>query len=311
MKGIALALLLVVPVVLAGCAENATAPTPTPATGEATSVDAPWWSIGESWTLRYTQGGKATRTTTLAVYANNTFGDPSHFWLGVTNRQEALNHVFFDDNMFLGRIHWHYLAPHESGRHSDMYNWPLTDGKEFLAHAFGYDWRVKAEAREGGFEITGASAEGAHIAYDYDLDTRWFSHLRVTDHNDALVVEAEVTSHQENGAKGTYYFLRGRDYLDSTGGAGGSSETFQVADEGATSIAFLLDDITTSLAASFEFVDPNGEVYHRETIRAGETRDKVVEVAKPPTPGEWRIRYLGDVRGTILVRGIIEYKATI
>lgn len=308
-----LALALLVPALMAGCADDApgNAAVTTPR-GEPASVDAPWWNIGESWTIRYTRGGEPARVTTLAVFANNTLGDPSHFWLGTANRQEALDHVFFDDNMFLGRIHWGYLAPHENGRHSDMYSWPLTHGKEFAAHAFDRDWSVTATQRiDGTFDIRGSSPDGSRIEYGYDPQLRWFDTLVVKDHNAETVIAAEVTDHRESGAKGTFYFLRGRDYLDSDGGNAGDEEAFTVVDEGATSIAFLLDDIQTNLAANIEFVNPAGEVYHRETIRAGETRDKVVEVPRAPAPGEWKIRYLGSVQGTILVRGIIEYKATL
>lgn len=300
-------------VVAAGCsASNGDTKVTTPTVQE-TPEHAPWWNVGETWTIRFTRGGEPTRTTTLVNFANNTFNDPPHFWLGVSNRQEALDHVFFESNMFLGRIHWLYLAPHEKGRHSDMYSWPLTDGKEFAAHAFDRDWRVTAARNaDGTFDIAGASPDGSHVEYTYDPDIRWFGHLEVTDHNDALVVEADVVEHDASGARGTYYFLRGRDYIDSRGGSSGQEEAFEVADEGATSIAFLMDDVRTGLAAAFEFVAPDGDVYHRETLAPGSTiNDKVVEVPRPPTPGTWKIRYVGNVEGTILVRGIIEYKATI
>lgn len=313
-------LLLVVPLLLAGCAGAPAVEKRTPTGGypdetdggDAARAEAPWWNVGERWTIRFHRGDDAPRTTELVMFANNTFGDPPHFWLGTANRAEALDHVFHDSNMFLGRIHWEYLAPHEKGRHSDMYAWPLVDGKRFAAHAFERDWQVQATARDdGSFAIAGRSPDGSTIAYDYDPDTRWFRNLQVSDHNGENVVTAQVVAHQPDGATGTYWFLRGRDYLDSDGGNAGTEETFEVKDEGATSIAFLLDGIRTDTAAAIEFVDPKGEVYHREALRVGETRDVIQEVPKPPTPGEWKIRYVGSVHGTILVRGIIEYTATI
>jgi hypothetical protein len=101
------------------------------------------------------------------------------------------------------------------------------------------------------------------------------------------------------------------DYLDSKGGSTGAEESFTVKEEGATSIAFLLDVQAQGPVAAVEFVDPTGQVFHREALPLGQTADKVVEVSKKPPAGEWKLRYVGTVSGTILVRGIIEYKATL
>lgn len=280
---------------------------------ETPALLAPWWSLGESWSLTFRQGDGGARTTTLVSFANNTFGDPDHFWLGVTDRQEALDHVFFDNNPFLGRIHWILLAPHEKGMHSAMYQWPLEDGKRWTSPILLGKEDVSLQVREedGRFLVEGeAQKDGARFEYDYDPETRWFRHLEITEEDGSLFLEATVTTHRDGGAKGAYYFLRGRDYLDSAGGTTGKEETFTVKEEGASSIAFLLD-VQTSGPSALEFVDPAGAVVHRETLALGGTADKVVEIAKKPAPGTWKLRYVGNVQGVVKVRGVIEYKATL
>lgn len=295
---------------IAGCA------TPSPAPeGEGTprlSLPAPWWELGESWTMEIEQPGRPTRTTTLVNFANDTFGDPAHFWLGVRDRNEALSHVFFDDDPFLGRIHWELLAPHEKGMHAAMYDWPLEDGRSWTSPLLlgKEDLVVTARARpDGTFAITGeARADGASFEYDHDPATRWFRHLTIREADGSLRLRADVIAHG-TGEQGTFWFLRGRDYLDSKGGRTGEEQTFTVKEEGATSIAFLLDVRAAGPLAAIEFVDPSGAVFHRETLPLGATSDKIVEVTKAPPPGSWKLRFVGEVTGEIRVRGIVEYSA--
>ena len=279
-----------------------------------TAHQAPWWNVGESWTVSFKRADGQARTTTLVNFANNTFGDPDHFWLGVADRQEALRHVFFDDNPFLGRIHWILLAPHEKGMHSSMYSWPLgEDGRWTSPLLLGKeDLSVEVTGVENGRVLIEGEArkDGSRFEYDYDPQTRWFRHLVVTEADGSTYLDATVTDHKPSGAKGTFYFLRGRDYLDSAGGSTGKEEPFTVSEEGATSIAFLLD-IQTAGPSTLEFIDPTGAVVHREALALGGTADKVVEITKKPTPGSWKLRYLGTVTGTVKVRGVIEYKATL
>ena len=309
-------LLVVAALLLAGCTDpddagDGGAP---PADGsDALRLEAPWWNLGESWTIQFTRADGATRTTTLVNFGNNTFGDPDHFWLGVKDRKEALDHVFFETNPFLGRIHWVLLAPHEKGMHSSMYHWPLEDGKRWTSALLLGKNDLAVEAREEGGRLLvegEARADGSRFAYDYDPQTRWFRHLTVTEADGATFLDATVVDHKDSGAKGTYYFLRGRDYLDAKGGSTGREETFSVPDEGATSIAFLLD-VQTQGPSALEFIDPAGTVVHRETLALGGTADKVVEIPKTPQPGTWKLRYVGSVAGDVKVRGIIEYARTL
>ncbi|HET6405571.1 MAG TPA: hypothetical protein VFH78_13080 [Candidatus Thermoplasmatota archaeon] len=300
---------LLAALLLAGCAAPGGGDAPRERTPPA--LEAPWWNIGESWTIQFQRDGGPARTTTLVNFANNTFGDPPHFWLGTADRQEALDHVFFDNNPFLGRIHHLLLAPHEKGMHSQMYEWPLREGGTWTSPIlFGHrDILVTATERgDGTVLVQGQSrADGTSFEYDYDPKVRWFRELKVADGQE---LHARVVDHKESGARGTFHFLRGRDYLDADGGRTGEEETFQVTEEGATSIAFLLD-VRTATPASIEFVDPSGRVVHRETIALGGTADKVVEIREKPQAGTWKLRYLGNVQGEILVRGVIEYKATL
>jgi hypothetical protein len=308
------ALALAALVLLSGClGDGGGRPADDPVPAGDLRLEAPWWAVGESWTVTFRKAGGESRTVTLVNFANNTFGDPEHFWLGVTDREQALSHVFFDDNPFLGRIHWVLLAPHEKGMHSAMYQWPLEDGKRWTSPLLlgKEELSVQARVEEGRFVVEGeALKDGARFEYDYDPALRWFRHLTITEEDGSLHLDATVTDHRESGAKGTYYFLRGRDYLDSAGGTTGKEETFTVKEEGATSVAFLLD-VQTSGPSALEFIDPNGAVVHRETLALGGTADKVVEISKHPAAGTWKLRYVGNVQGMVKVRGVIEYKATL
>lgn len=296
---------------LAGCSgprEDAAPPE-----AEAPSLEAPWWSVGESWTIEFEREGQRPRTTTLVNFANNTFGDPSHFWLGTASRQEALSHVFFDDNPFLGRIHWEILSPHEKGMHSAMYSWPLEDGTTWTSPLlFGREDVLATASRspDGTVAVDAlARADGSRLAYDYDPGVRWFRHLEIVEPDGATALRATVTAH-DSGARGTYVFLRGRDCEGALdGGRTGESDACTMPPEG-QSLAFLLD-VTTSGPSSVEFVAPNGTIVHRETLALGGTADRIVEIASPATAGEWRVRYVGAVTGSIVVRGIVEYKATL
>lgn len=275
--------------------------------------DAPWWTIGERWTIRFETPEHGTRTTTLVTFANNTHKS-DHFWLGTKDRAEALDHVFFDNNPFLGRIHHVMLAPHEDGQHAHMYDWPLEDGAAWSSPVLlgKADLAVRAQERDDGtFLITGeARADGASVTYDYDPELRWFRDIEIVDPDGTIHLKATVTQHQTEGAKGTFHFLRGRDYLDSDGGVTGDEEAFTVEDEGATSWALLLD-VTAGPGSRLEVVGPDGETLHAENLLTGGTVDKIMEITEPPAPGEWKLRWLGDVKGTVLVRGIIEYKAAL
>lgn len=310
-----LPLALALAFLLPGCFDGDDGPGTDPGTQDATpaALEAPWWNVGESWTITFESAGRASRTTTLVNFANDTFGDPPHFWLGVSDRKEALDHVFYDSNPFLGRIHWELLAPHEKGMHAAMYEWPLEAGDRWTSPLLlgKEDVALEAFAAENGrVPIRGeARKDGATFSYDYDPRTRWFRDLVIQNADGSNHLKATVKEHKE-GAKGTYWFLRGRDYLDSKGGTTGVEEAFTVKDEGATSIAFLLD-VTTTGPAALEFVDPKGEVVHREAVPLGGAADKVVEVPKAPAPGTWKLRYVGSVAGEVKVRGVIEYKATL
>jgi hypothetical protein len=310
------ALLLLATLLAAGClgsGDDGADRTPGATTG-GTPLQAPWWNMGESWTIEFQRAGHPPRTTTLVNFANDTW-DPAHFWLGTANRDEAMQHVFFETNPFLGRIHHVILSPHEKGMHSAMYEWPLDAGARWTTPLLFGREDIALEATErradGTVAIEGeARKDGAEFAYDYDPALKWFRHLEIRESDGTLALRATVKDHKDAGAKGTFHFLRGRDYLDSAGGRTGQEERFTVKDEGATTIAFLVN-VQAGPGSRLEFIDPTGQVFHSQNLLAGGTANQIFEAKKAPPPGEWKLRTVGSVTGEIKVRGVIEYKTTL
>lgn len=303
----ALALLLVL--VLAGCATPADAPPP--ATSASAALKAPWWEVGEWWDIDVAREGGAPERFRLVNFWNDSAS--SHFWLGVADRAQALDMALHDDNPLLGRIHWGILTPHEKGIHAHgLYNFPVEVGEEFGGLAFGGEWAITAKAggQAGQTLFSGRSTKGLTIEYDYLEANRWFSFIEIED-GGAPVLRIDVRDHG-TGAKGAYWFLRGRDYHFSEDPAGTSEEPFEVKDEGTPhrSLALEIKGAATGLLR-IDVLDPDGQIKHSETLAGGQVA-KIVEVPSPKV-GTWTIRYAGTgaLDGSVEAVGILEYTRTL
>lgn len=306
-----LALALLASVTLAGCATPDD--TDGPRDGDAAhAVEAPWWPVGAWWDVEFARDGAAPRAVRLVNFWNDSA--TSHFWIGVADRDDALDHALHDTNPFLGRIHWNILTPHESGIHATgMYAFPTEPGDTFGGLMFGRQWEVRTEAGDapGKLEFRGEATDGATVAYDYDPANQWFSYLRIEDESGAPLLTLEVSAHG-TGATGAYWFLRGRDYHEGPTVGGTHDETFEVKTEEIPPKSLAVEfDGTVTGPLRIDLVDPAGAVRHTETSTGGPLR-KVVEIPSPAT-GTWTARFVGTgaLDGTWEAVGILEYTRTI
>lgn len=300
-------------VLLAGCQGSPSQPGGSDATEQAADeIVAPWWPVGSWWDLEITREGSPSQRARVVHFWNDSASH--HFWLGVADRAMAMDHALHDTNPLLGRIHWELLTPHEKGIHAHgMYTFPVAPGDMFGGLMFGREWSIAAEPgpRPGALTFKGQSTDGATILYDYDGATEWFTNIEIRNPAGTVAMRVEVNGHGLD-AHGTYYFLRGRDYYRGPHGNGTHDEPFEVEQEDPAlkSLAIELDG-TVSGPLRLEFVAPNGEVKHTETLVTGSI-DRILEIPNPPA-GEWTIKYVGtgNFQGVINGIGIVEFARAI
>ncbi|HVL47627.1 MAG TPA: hypothetical protein VM889_03635 [Candidatus Thermoplasmatota archaeon] len=305
-------LVLLSATVLAGCAAPAGSDAGKgPAKVDDGTVEAPWWPVGAWWDLRFTRESKVEHVR-LANFWNDS--ETHHFWLGVSNRAVAMDHALHDTNPLLGRIHWNILTPHQKGIHAHgMYNFPVKPGDQFGGLMFDHEWSMKASAGEkkGALRFEGTATDGSKIQYDYDPDLQWFSFVEIKDRAGKLKLRVDVTDHGE-GAKGAFYFLRGRDYYEGPKQQGTHDETFEVKEEEIPhkSLAIKIRGAASGILR-LDFIDPSGAMRHSETLPA-QSIDRIVEIPSPQK-GRWTLRYAGtgEFQGEILGIGILEYTRTL
>jgi hypothetical protein len=303
---------------LAGCTTPAgPGPGRPPPPPQALEAAAPWWDVGDSYTVRLERAGAQPTTWRMVNFWNDT--DTAHFWLGVSDRQQAMDMALFDTNPFLGRIHHAILTPHERGMHASMYNFPLSDGKRWTGFFFDRNWSFEVRERslgtvvgpDQGFEVEGRSRDGGHerIVYDYSPKLRWFNKLEEFDGSGARILLAEVTDHQK-GATGTFVFLRGVDFHQGPQLAGTHEESFRIQEE-VSSLAFYVRARATG-PVEIQLLDPSGAVRQRASAPTGGEATLFREVS-PVQQGEWRIRYVatGAIQGEVSATGLIETSRTL
>lgn len=284
--------------------------TPIPIPDE--TVYAPWWPVGAWWDLSIRNGTESARSVRLVHFWNDSA--TSHFWLGVADRNVALDHALHDTNPLVGRVHWELLTPHEKGIHANgMFTFPIRPGDAFGGIMFGREWSVQSAKgpKPGSLLFSGNATDGARVEYDYEPTTEWFSFVDIQDRAGRALLRIDVQGHGA-GATGTYYFHRGRDYHEGPTAQGTHDEKFEVEEE-SPALATLAVEFKGSASAvlRIDLVDPGGTTRHTETLVAGPV-NKIVEVATP-TPGMWTLKYVGTgtFDGRIEAVGITEYTRTL
>lgn len=309
---------------LSGCAQNYTAP-PGDGGSSGAEVQAPWWPVGAWWEIEMKRGQEAVQRFRLVNFWNDSAS--SHFWLGVQDRDgcatkcgfggSALDHALHDNNPLLGRIHWGLLTPHEKGIHANgMYAFPAKVGDEREgALAFGREWKVlvKAGERAGTLLFEGQAPDGAKMRYDYDPAKMWFTFLEIKAPDGSVELRVEVKDHGL-GQKGTYWFLRGRDYklLTNVGTNGTREEPFQTKEEEIPLKTLALEIRGQATGPmQIQIRDTQNMVRHEENLLTSPAH--TVKEIPNPTVGTWKIVLTGGgtFHGTIEVVGILEYGKTL
>ncbi|MBI4394003.1 MAG: hypothetical protein HY556_09450 [Euryarchaeota archaeon] len=278
----------------------------------------PWWEVGDWWLVDITNSTGATYTSRLVNFWNDT--ETAHFWLGVQDRDEAMEHALFDTNPLLGRIHHAILTPHEKGMHASMYRFPIVDNETWEGFSFGAQWSYKARAVpdiatplgvKEGYRITGFQPNGARIDYDYVPALKWFSSLVQRDSAGREVLELVVKGHG-SGSTGTYVFLQGRDFFKGPTSADAThDETFEVKED--TTFMAVKVDVRSERPWRLDLVDPTGTTRATFSVLAanGGQWQELKEV--PAMQGVWTWKYISAApwAGKALATGINEFTKTI
>lgn len=300
-------------VALSGCTGPTATPAPVaPPAPPAFTLAAPWWDVGDAYTVRMERLGSPPATWRMVNFWNDTA--TSHFWLGVSDRDQAIDMALFDTNPFLGRIHHHILTPHERGMHAAMYNFPLEDDKRWTGSFFDRNWSFHATksvldtpvGKDVGVRIEGETNErgGARITYDYSPRVKWFTELQEHDAAGRVILSATLEGY-EHGVPGTYLFLRGLDFYEGPQLSGTREEPFTIS-EPVDSLAFYAQARAVG-PVEIQLVDPSGALRHRQTAAPGSALTFLKEV-QPVPMGEWKVRYVsaGAIEGSVLATGFLE-----
>lgn len=293
---------------LTGCLDSEGDPGETSPRSGDPEILAPWWPVGAWWDVEIRREGQSPQSFRVVHFWNDT--ETNHFWLGVADRSVALDHALHDTNPLLGRVHWNLLTPHEKGIHAHgMYTFPVKAGDAFDGLMFGREWNLQARAgdRPGTLKFAGASADGASIAYDYDPASMWFTFIEIRNPQGTMELEIDVKGRGLD-EKGTYWFLRGRDYYLGPERNGSHDELFDVETESPPlkTLALEINGRATG-PLRIEVKDPANAVRHSETLALQSVH--TVQELDNPTAGTWRMSYVGtgDFQGTIEAVGIVEY----
>lgn len=217
-----LPVLLFVAAALAGCTDggggDGTTETDVPFV-----ADIPRWDVGDSWTYTVQTSEFPQTSAKMVVYDD----DGDRYWVGVTDREQALVHALFNVNPQLGRIQKGNLAVYEKGEPRAMYRFPIHDGDTWTTDLFvsihGGTLTAKATHSDAvatpfgtfeGFDIVATNGAGFRVEYDFVPQLKWFTKLVVHDSDGTLLHDLRVT---ESGTapEGTKaWFVRGTDLQD-------------------------------------------------------------------------------------------------
>ncbi|MEK6976620.1 MAG: hypothetical protein AABY18_09790 [Candidatus Thermoplasmatota archaeon] len=177
------------------------------------------WQAGDAWTYRVRSGDR-DYSSTLVYYEDIDYsnGQPQHYLVGSSSRDEAFDHALFSINPMLGRIHRTLYSPHESGLHADMFNFPLCEGATWVTAFYDATFDLTAHQTpltlpDGtqdplAFTMDGTSPDGSRLTHTYSPAAKWFTKIDLQ-RADGLRVQMDLTA-IAHGKTGEQYFLRGQ-----------------------------------------------------------------------------------------------------
>jgi hypothetical protein len=337
MNARALGMLLALAMLLAGCSgqggndqtPTSGSPKPTGTTGVAASSPLPTWSLGQGWTYQVERPGEPTRTFKMIVAEDR---DANGLWVvAADNRTQAVHHTIYSTNPVLGRISKTTLSPFQSGGPVEMYKFPLTDGKSWIAPFFGESMTFTAvyagdidtsriATKHGfggtseGFRITAEGSSGQRVLYDFVDGVEWFTSFELRSATGQREITLTLTDIFES-YKGEYHFFRGRDALSTVkthaANAAPATEDLKATiadgfkDRVGLGIIYQGTSATTPPRATVELLNPSGQsVYQREFAGSGQILD-LTDVAG--ATGDWtvRITLVGQVTLDLRAVGIL------
>ncbi len=164
----------------------ASTPTDDPASEPTPRYPAPRWSPGLWWTYELS-GPDGTSNVTFAVAHSNA----THHHVATTDARQAAYEAIFD-LPYLGTVRAQDLAGVQEDHVTELFQWPLEDGRSWTTRWGRANVTVEATQRivdtpvgpRTGFTLTATEGDGTvHARYAYAPAAAWFTHLELPQRN--------------------------------------------------------------------------------------------------------------------------------
>lgn len=247
------------------------------------------WTLSEYWTWDMEIRGFDRFDTVKLVYYDKVGPE---YLVGTPSEDEALYHAVFSVNPILGRVHEDLLSPHEKGLHAAMFPFEgrdssIRDGDTWSTRFYETLLQFEATYSDAvptptgprpGFLIRGENPEGGlTVEHNYVAESKWFTHLKVTDRA-GVRFELALVDHG-TGYSGPAHFIRATDLFHDTmtsqgallsASSGFDVTTAQVADDRVEGFAISTDIETGFGDATLQIIDPDGEVIYQRSYSQGD-----------------------------------------
>lgn len=283
-------------------------PGPPEADGEpanGTALEAPSWSLGDSWTYRGADGDELTWAVT---------GDAGSDWIVDTTDRELAFFDARDDVSWLGEVRKDDLAGSQDGDRVRFFEWPLEPGKTWTTPWDGVQREVTVDRVEDGTAHLTARQDGrVAVEYTYNADVGNAGRFTFYDENGTTLYDLElVDSGSEIGEPAVRWSLRTGVDLEGSFGTEPASEgiEFEVP-EGATDL--WLDLRIDCPSGTYDFGFGGNETGYRNQDACPAEVDETGPVAEDPSPGSYEGGFAasspggeGSYRALLLVRTLEE-----
>lgn len=257
-----------------------------PLAGDASpEAETPVWRVGDAWAITSSGFGSEERSHLVVVAA-----DTDSYTLATTSEQAAAFDAMFDVS-YVGKIRAADLAGHQQGTAVKYFDFPLADGKTWVAKWDGLDVALTATKSARGFDITGTAEGEPYVEYDYVPDLKWWSRIHFLQGDYGFRVDRAETEWRGEvlTATASVVYEAAPQAPTFTSGTG----SFTVA-EGQSFLLASLEARGAQWQRAFYLVDPAGQPYPTTGIQnlEGElagTAPYRTQEQLPATPGEWRI----------------------